>query len=59
MPSGTMTWKLYQFRNIPLEGYTEQNCPNVIEINYNMPSGKNKDGTSYHGTSRRAFLPGT
>ncbi len=59
MPNGTMTWKSHNFHNVPLEGYTAATCPTVIEINYNIPSGKLKDGTKFHGTNRTAFLPGS
>jgi len=56
MPPGSMTWNTNPFREIPLGGYSEQDCNNVISIQYHIPSGT-KDGMRYHGTSRVAYLP--
>eukprot|EP00347_Sterkiella_histriomuscorum_P018798 403344134 len=58
MPNGSMTWKSYPYEQSPLQGYSVFDCPNVIIIDYSIPSGTLSDGTRYHGTSRRAFLPG-
>ncbi|CDW91819.1 UNKNOWN [Stylonychia lemnae] len=58
MPSGTMSWHSKSFRSCPLGGFTEEQSPHVIIIQYNIPSGRNKDGTQFHGTSRVAYLPG-
>lgn len=59
MPNGTLDWKSYQFNQFPLQGYTAATCPSVIEMTYSIPSGTLKNGTSYTGTARAAYLPGT
>lgn len=43
---------------MPIQGYSAQSSPEVIEITYNIPSGTLLNGTRYHGTSRIAYLPG-
>ena len=56
MPAGTMSWSIYPFRSMPLEGFQERNCKGVIVIEYHIQSGM-KSGVRFQGTSRTAFLP--
>ena len=55
MPSGTMTWKAFHWAKLPLEGFKDLKL--VIEITYLFPGGY-LNGVIYHGTNRRAYLPG-
>lgn len=51
-----MSW--YTDQRIPLQGFTLQQSPFTIVIDYNFGSGVRSNGVRYSGTRRRAFLPG-
>lgn len=53
MPNGTIQANRYSSREIQLEGYQGVGA---IEIVYNFPNGS-RNGVSYRGTSRAAYLP--
>jgi hypothetical protein len=56
MPKGTMDWKLNaKNKNHYCDGYKNVG---VWEISYDFPNGK-KNGVSYKGTRRTAYLPDT
>lgn len=55
MPPGTMKWKSHSAQILPLGGYP--NLQLVIEIDYIIPNGI-LNGQQFHGTHRRAYLPG-